>query len=527
MATITPNWLDRAIGFLAPRAALRRVRARAAADVFLRHYEGAGSGRRTSGWHRPRTDANAAIVPAIANLRAAARDLVRNNGFAESALTTIVDHVVGWGIVAKPNPANAQAAELWKAWAETTACDADGRHDFYGLQKLVQRTVSESGEVLIRLRRRLPDDGFPLPIQLQVLDPDYLDTARTNLLGTTGRIVYGIEFDPIGRRRAYWLFTEHPGSEFAAGNASSAVPADSVLHVFRLDRPGQVRGVSWFAPVLLAFKDFDDFDDATLMTQKVAACLSVVVTDSDGSSVPLGTLNTETTPYTDTLSPGAIINAAPGRDVKVVTPPTTRDFPAYAEAKLRGIATGIGVAYEDLTGSYTGMPYSAARMSRIRHWARVEDWRWRIMIPQFCDPVWRWFVQAAAITDRGIPVDLAASWTPQPPPMIDPQNEALAYQRAIRAGLKSQSEALRELGYDPEEVLTEIGQDNATLDRLKLVLDSDARNTTQAGQLQGEALAGTQPESPAPAPPAAPPGEGGDGNGEGSASASPSPSEGE
>jgi hypothetical protein len=32
----------------------------------------------------------------------------------------------------------------------------------------------------------------------------------------------------------------------------------------------------------------------------------------------------------------------------------------------------------------------SARMSRIRHWARVEDWRWRTMIPQFCDPAWTW-----------------------------------------------------------------------------------------------------------------------------------------
>jgi capsid protein len=65
---------------------------------------------------------------------------------------------------------------------------------------------------------------------------------------------------------------------------------------------------------------------------------------------------------------------------------------------LRAIATGLGLTYEDLTGDYTNMPFSAARMSRLRHWARVvDDWRWRLLIPQFCDPVWDWAMEAAVI----------------------------------------------------------------------------------------------------------------------------------
>jgi len=66
-------------------------------------------------------------------LRDTARDLVRNNPYAESALTTICDHVVGWGIVAKPRKGNRRAVEIWEEWAGTDACDSDGRNDFYGL----------------------------------------------------------------------------------------------------------------------------------------------------------------------------------------------------------------------------------------------------------------------------------------------------------------------------------------------------------------------------------------------------------
>lgn len=498
----THNWLDRAIAFLAPEAGLKRIRARTASKLMVRHYEAAATGRRTQGWRRSSGDANAVVGVALGRLRDVARDLVRNNGYAESALTTIVDHVVGWGIVAKPKPMNARAAELWEQWAGTTACDADGQHDFAGLQKLVMRTVAEVGEVLVRRRLRLPTDGLPIPIQLQVLDPDYLDTAKSmSRLPNGGRIVNGVEFDAIGRRSAYWLFPEHPGGEVFAASASVRVPAENVLHVYRQDRPGQVRGASWFAPVLLKFKDFDDFEDATLMAQKVAACTSVVVTDPDGTAAPLGSVDADS-PLVDSLEPGAIIQGPPGRTVTVVQPRQTTGYSDYISSTLRSVATGLGVSYEDLSGDFSEVNFSSARMARLRHWSRVHDWQWRIMVLQFCAPTWAWAMQAAAI--MGLANASAAEWTAPPMPMIEPDKEGLAYQRNIRSGLMSLSEALRERGYEPETVLGEIAADNARLDRLGLILDSDARNTTQAGNPRQTAATTPEPE------PARPPADGDD-----------------
>lgn len=493
----TSNWIDRTIGYFAPRAGLRRIRARAAAGLMVRHYEAASSGRRTQGHNRSAADANAAMAPALSTLRATARDLVRNNGYAESALTTICDHVVGWGIVAKPKPRNTRAMEAWDKWAGTTACDADGRQDFAGLQHLVMRTVVEAGEALVRRRLRRPEDDLPIPMQIQVLEPDYIDTAKTGIqLPGGGRIVSGIELDALGRRVAYWLFREHPGSAQGFGALQSVrVPAESVLHVYRQDRASQIRGASWFAPVLLKFKDFDDFDDATLMKQKVAACLAVVTSDVDGTAPPLGTVDSAS-PTIDSLEPGGILNLAPGRDVQVVQPPSVREYPDYVRTTLRAVAAGLGVSYEDLTGDYTATNFSSARMSRMRHWARVEDWRWRMLVPQFCDPTWRWAMEAAAIMGAGeAPM---VGWTAPPLPMIDPAQEGLAYQRSIRSGIMTQSEAIRERGYDPDEFLREYAADNARLDALGIVLDSDARNTTQAGNPRTQAEAEPEPVADRP-----------------------------
>jgi lambda family phage portal protein len=498
-----PTWLDRVISFVAPRTGLKRLRARYAHELLGRHYEGAAAGRRTQGWSRSSGDINAVAGPALGRLRDVARDLVRNNPYAESALTTICDHVVGWGIVAKPKPTNKRAADLWKKWAETTACDSDGLHDFYGLQKLVMRTVVESGECLIRRRFRRPDDGLPIPVQLQVLDPDYIDTAKTETIRNRDgvvvrRILHGVEFDTLGRRTAYWLFADHPGGEQASGTASYAVPAESILHVFKATRPGQVRGPSWFASVLLRFKDFDEYEDATLMKQKIAACLAVLVSDTDGSAAPLGTADTAQDPQIDSLEPGWIGHIPPGAAVTVVDPPAVREYSDYARTSLRAIATGLGVTYEDLTGDYANMPFSAARMSRLRHQARVDDWQWRVLIPQFCQPAWEWAMQAAIMASAvtGLKEATGVEWTTKPMPMIDPSVEGLAAQRNIRSGLKSWQESVRELGYDPDTVLAEMAKDNARFDKLGIILDSDPRKTTQAGQ--PFAVAAAKPPAPEP-----------------------------
>src|SRR5688500_4436080 len=96
------NWLDRFVMSVAPQWGLRRIRARAAASMLARHYDAAGGGRRTSGWHRHATDANAAAIPALTSLRELSRDLRRNNSWARRAVRVIATNTVGWGIKGKP-----------------------------------------------------------------------------------------------------------------------------------------------------------------------------------------------------------------------------------------------------------------------------------------------------------------------------------------------------------------------------------------------------------------------------------------
>ncbi len=487
--------LDRFIAWWSPKWGETRARSR----LMARHFEAAAVGRRTSGWQRKLTDANAAASgPSLSFLRAQARDLVRNNPWARRGLRRITTNTVGWGIRPKASGKGAdRVMALWKRWGETTECDAAGRLTFYGLQRLVMRTVVESGEVIIRRRRRLPADGLTIPMQLQVLEPDYIDTSRDGIVGPAGGpIIQGIEFDLIGRRVAYWLFDQHPGGRSLITPVSKRVAADGILHVYDQDRPGQVRGPSWFAPVDVRLHDFDEFEDATLMKQKIAACMAAFVTDLDGTGVALGQAGTDNASGqpSDTFEPGMILSLPPGKQVTVANPPQATDHQSFSATALRGVAAGLGVTYEDLTGDYSQVNYSSARMARLAHYSDVDDWRWNMLIPQFCAPAWAWMLETLALAGEDVE-NAPAEWTPPPTPMLDPDKEGMANSRMIRAGQKTHDEMVREQGYNPEEFWKEYAAGLKRLDDLGIVLDSDPRRTTGAGQVQAPSNAG-DPSAP-------------------------------
>ena len=138
---------------------------------------------------------------------------MRNNPYAAKAVTALVSNMVGTGLLPRARAATpelaAAADRLWSAFAATA--DADGLTDFSGLQALIVRSLVESGEVLVRLRERRVEDGLAVPLQLQVLEADHLDSGKTGELADGGFVVQGIEFDRLGRRRAYWLYPTHPG----------------------------------------------------------------------------------------------------------------------------------------------------------------------------------------------------------------------------------------------------------------------------------------------------------------------------
>lgn len=510
------NWYDRTVGFFSPKALLARKKARVLNAHFERKYEGADSGRRTGGWNTNSLSANGEIASAGFRLRDRARDLVRNNPYAARSVEVIANNVVGKGILTQIKvdmspTVSAQEKKInniWQAWAQH--CDFDGVNDFAGMQRMVMRAVAESGEIIVRVRRTgrrrvMAPDGKVVeipPFQLQLLESDFIandSIARVTSKVPEGHVVIeGIELDRSGKRVAYHLHKSHPGNislDIASNFDTIRVPAGEILHCYRQDRPGQLRGVTFLHPIILRLRDFDLYEDAQLKRQQCAAMYTAFVTDIDG--VDDAAVKEQEAELGEKMEPGIIELLPPGKDIKLSDPPGADNYKEYTSVVLHSIASGIGITFEQLTGDLSEQSFSSARMGWIEAHRNFDTWRHNIMERQFLNPVSSWFFQGLELIGESAK-DARSVFTAPRREMIDPVKETQAMIKAIRGGLKTQSEAVRELGKDPEAHFAEYAQDNKTLDDKGLIFDSDARKRTIAGSSNEEDDGGDGSENPPP-----------------------------
>ena len=457
-------------------------------------YDGIGGGRRAVAWQVGNPGAVAALAYTQNELRAKSRDLVRRNAWAAAGIDAFVANAIGTGI--KPQSMVADNAlreaihSLWWDWCDDA--DAAGLTDFYGLQALACRAMIEGGECLVRLRWRRREDGLPVGLQLQLLEPEHLPATLNQELASGNVIRSGIEFDRLGRRVAYHLYRSHPGDGSLApmsgmgGMDTVRVPADEVIHMFRPLRPGQIRGEPWLARALVKLNELDQYDDAELVRKKTAAMFAGFITRMS----PEDNLMGEGIPDASGaalagLEPGTLQILEPGEDVKFSTPADVgSSYAEFMRQQFRAVAAAMGITYEMLTGDLTQVNYSSIRAGLLEFRRRCEAIQHGVIVYQMCRPVWRaWMSQAVLEGALTLPQFgarrreyLAVKWIPQGWQWVDPQKEFNALKLAIRAGLMSRSEAISAYGYDAEDIDREIAADNQRADELGLVFDSDPRH---------------------------------------------------
>jgi capsid protein len=386
-------------------------------------YEGARTDRRTGGWVTTGNSANAEISVALAKLRERSRDLIRNNAYAARAVAEIVGNAIGTGITAQARSGDAGGGPVDQRRLGRMDRGVRRRRAARLLWSsgAVARTVFESGECLVRFRQRRESDGLTVPLQLQVLEPDYLDHTKTQKT-ETGYIIQGIEFDLVGRRIFYWLYGQHPGDVVQTGVRGGAslqsirVPASEVLHIYRKDRPGQVRGVPWLAPVVVTLRDLDEYEEAELVRKKIEACFAAFVTQPqgpDGPPIAPSVPDAATGKRVESFEPGMIEYLKPGEEITFASPSASAGYRDYVAAKQAQIATGLQLTYEQLTGDLSRVNYSSYRAGLLSFRNGIEGFRWLTFIPMLCAPVWERFLTVAyaagAIPEPG---PFRAEWTP-------------------------------------------------------------------------------------------------------------------
>lgn len=455
-------------------------------------WRGANQSRRTRSWNVTDAAINALLAGDVAELRRRSRDVVRKSAWADSASDSFVANAIGNGIVPRPlTPDDTLRRQLMEAWAEfVDNCDADGTQNFYGLQALACRSFREGGDCFIRLRPRQKGE-LAIPLQLQVLEAELVDPAFDQLQLIGGRIQAGIEFNGINQRVAYHFWRAHPGEMASLRSGERVrVPADSVMHLFEVLRPGQIRGVPGLSAAIAKIWELDKYDDAELVRKQVAAMFAGFITKPDSMSNPLdagvdgGGEDEEGRPLA-TLEPGTMQELEPGFDVKFSEPADVgANYDPFLRSQLRQVAAAGKVTYEGMTGDLSGVNFSSIRAGMIEMNRRMTQRQRNVIIFQLCRPTWRRFVEAAVLSGRvPLPEDpelmrsmSRVAWTPTPGrEYVDPEKEVRAIVARMRSGLISRSKAVAEHGFDAEELDREIQSDNRRADELGLRFDGDGR----------------------------------------------------
>lgn len=441
-------------------------------------YDAAGNGRRIAKWAPPTSGPNRAI-DGLQRIRDRARDTTRNDWAGASGVQKWVTALVGVGITPRW-----KTAAIGDAWGQYVPhADADGTCDAYGLQTLAVRAWIDSGEVFMRRRPRSINSQLPAPVQVQVIEADFVplfDTDQWPGMPQGNRIRQGIELNRLGKRIAYWMYREHPGdghaSSYPGADQLIRVLASDVSHVFEPKRPGQLRGVSNLAPVLVRLRNTMDFEDAVLDKQKLANLFVAFVKRAlpeQWDEIEFDAMTGLPKFYNDTgtpmvaLEPGIMQELRPGEDVTFANPPEAgTTFSEYMRTSHMGTAAGAGLPYELFAGDIKDISDRTLRVV-VNEWRRLcEQLQWQIVIPRICAPMVTWWAEAAVLSDDLSPQlaleALTPTWTPHGWPDLHPTQDIEGRIKARDAGFTSTSAVIARTGDDPRQVQQQIEEDKAS-----------------------------------------------------------------
>lgn len=406
-------------------------------------------------------------LTAVSTVRARARHAYANDPYCRAAVEAWVTALVGAG--ARPTSAHPDAdvrAIVGRAvddWADVA--DLAGRTDYWGLQADLVRAMVLDGEALA-LMINTPDG-----LRLRQIPAELLDESETRDLGQGAHTVGGVEFDRYGRRVAYWIRPEIPPSIYAAWAAPERIDARDVLHIFKAMGPGQARGLSWLAPILLTAKEVDKLQAALITGAQVAAMMVGFVKNTMKTSDDLVSAGMAYTPSpVEYLEPGTVKNLGNDQDwVTATPPPQSQHGLGFLSAQLRAIAVGAGVPAHLVSGDLSSANYGSLRADLLAFKQRAEQVQYAVLAPQLLRPVYARAVTALVFMGEIDALDFETAtrdWTRAEhlfpaPPWIDPAKDAAAERDLVAAGFKSRSQVIAERGWSADAVDAEIAADHA------------------------------------------------------------------
>lgn len=438
--------------------------------------------------------ANAANSPEVRRtLRNRARYEVANNSYAKGIVLTLANDLIGTGPHLQcltPDPKfNRFIEREFQAWMNEVRLAEK-------LRTLHAARITDGEGFAILVNN--PRLGTPVKLDIRLVEADQVTTPDLTLW-TADNIVDGIVFDEFGNPVEYHVLKQHPGDMGWAWKKLweyERIPASSMLHWFRCDRPGQGRGIPDITPALPLFAQLRRFTLAVIAAAETAANFAgILYTDA-----PAGGEAEAAEPFEPIeLEQRALLTMPSGwkmSQLQAEQPSTT-----YAEFKreiLNEIARCLNLPFNVAAGNSSSYNYASGRLDHQTYFKSIDVERHQLEITVLDRILESWFDEAALIFGYlpfpSVP-GLEHQWFWDGREHVDPIKEAQAQTMRLANHTTTLAYEYAKIGLDWEEALRQRAKELALMQELGLSITSASTPANESPKSEEEEDYGELQES--------------------------------
>ena len=420
-------------------------------------------------------------------LRSRARYEIANNSYAKGIVLTLANYVVGTGprlqMLTDDPEANRLIEKEFSLWAK-----AIGLAHKLRTMRIAQ---CEAGEVFGLLATN-PRVAAPVQLDLRLIEADRVCAPTLTALRGP-ETVDGVLFDEFGNPVAYTVLRRHPGDAASlrgSGLDFDVLPIESIIHLFRAERPGQNRGVPEVTSSLSLFAMLRRYTLAVLGSAEQAALPSGVIytdapADAEAAQVePMDTVDMDRGTWL-TMPYGWKVG-----QLKAEQPTTV--YSDFKHEVINEIARCLNMPFNIAAGNSSGYNYASGRLDHQAFFKAI-----RIDQAYLADVVLdrvlnAWLNEAVLIegylpqSARTLDANLAHQWFWDGLEHVDPQKEATAQATRLTSHTTTLAAEFAKAGLDWESELRQRAREVALMRELGLTTEQAAPAATNDMEDDGD-----------------------------------------
>ncbi|HIF00784.1 MAG TPA: phage portal protein [Fuerstia sp.] len=415
--------------------------------------------------HNRRHWANADSLAARASMSPAVRAIVRkrsrhefdNNSWYCGILRTAANHIIGCGprlqVLTTDHDANTRLEKAWVKWSRQVMLADKLRMMF--------ETYWKDGEVFA-MRTSRPS-RWPISLDIRTFEAEQCAAPWIGQRLGDPYTDDGIRTDPNNNEIEYHFYDQHPGDVvFTPTLSGKWFPDKDVVHLFRRERPGQVRGIPRATSALNTLPVMRRQEMATLLASETSASFATFL-KSTSPAIP-SVQSPEDFAELE-IAFNMLTTLPQGWDISQVdSKHPGPQYEAFQRQTLTSFCRCTNMPYALAAGTSRDSNFSSNKGDVKNVWepeTKTEQDRIELSV---IEQIWSWFLEEAVYVPGlldGLPSihEIDHQWYWSPLPNLDEVDSATAAAKRVATGQSTLSKEHANRGTDFDTEVTRAAKD--------------------------------------------------------------------